>query len=59
MVGTALASSGASARRSVLRVFYYSSVTGQIVLYFNQANMFRKIQHTHNLGKKKGFILKN
>ncbi len=37
MVGTALASSGASARRSVLSVFYYSSVTGQIVLYFNQA----------------------
>ncbi len=27
----------ASARGSVLRVFYYSSVTGQIVLYFNQA----------------------
>ncbi len=27
---------GASARGSVLRVCYYFSVTGQIVLYFNQ-----------------------
>ncbi len=27
---------GASARGSILRVCYYFSVTGQIVLYFNQ-----------------------